>query len=56
MNLENEIEEIRGFEHDKLPNLQTLEIRDNKLKSTKGIRLPNLKSLFIVGFSISIVM
>ena len=45
---ENSISEVKGFDGDKLPNLQTLELRKNHLKSTRGIRLPSLKSLFIV--------
>ena len=45
---ENEITELVGLESDRLPSLLTLELRENKLTSTKGIKLPNLKSLFIV--------
>ena len=45
---ENEIADLRGLDSDKLPNLQTLELRENKLTTTKGIKLPTLKSLFIV--------
>lgn len=45
---ENEISEIKDFNGDKLPNLQTLEMRENKLTSTKGICIPSLKSIFIV--------
>ena len=32
-----------------MPNLQTLELRENKLTSTKGIRLPSVKSIFIAA-------
>ena len=46
---ENQLSEIKGFDADKLPNLQTLELRKNNLKSTKGIRISSLKSLFIVS-------
>jgi hypothetical protein len=42
------ISEIKGIDSDKLPSLHTLELRENKLITTKGIKLPNLKSLFIV--------
>jgi hypothetical protein len=47
--LENNLSEIKGFDSDKLPNLQTLELRKNHLKSTRGITLPSLKSLFIAA-------
>lgn len=40
--------EVIGFETEKLPSLQTLELRGNQLSSTKGIRLATLKNLFIV--------
>jgi hypothetical protein len=45
---ENEISEIVGLDSDKLPSLITLELRENKLTTTKGIKLTNLKSLFVV--------
>lgn len=48
--IENELTEIKGFDTEKLPSLQTLELRENKLISTKGIRLANLKNLFIVSY------
>ena len=43
------ISELKGLEAEKLPSLHTLELRENKLLSTKGIKLPNLKSLFIAA-------
>lgn len=43
------ISEIKGIDADKLPSLHTLELRENKLITTKGIKLPNLKSLFIAA-------
>ena len=50
---DNQINTCAGLEHDKLPNLITLELRENQLTTTKGIALPNLKSLFLVRFSFS---
>jgi len=46
--LENQIESCAGLEQSKLPNLITLEMRQNRLTTTKGISLPNLKNLFLV--------
>jgi Leucine-rich repeat (LRR) protein len=34
---------------DRFPNLETLEIRGNKLTTTKGINLPKLKQLYIAA-------
>lgn len=45
---ENEISDLKGLDSEKLPNLQTLELRENKLTTTRGIKIQNLKSLFIV--------
>ena len=47
--IENEISEIKGFDSEKLPNLQTLELRENKLVSNKGIKINSLKSVFIAA-------
>jgi hypothetical protein len=46
--LENQIESCAGLEQSKLPNLITLEMRQNRLTTTKGISLSNLKNLFLV--------
>ena len=34
---------------ERFPNLETLEVRGNKLTTTKGINLPKLKQLYIVS-------
>ena len=46
----NEIHSISGLDPDKLTRLHTLELRGNKLKTTAGLYLPNLKNLFLVSF------
>ena len=46
----NEIQVVSGLEASRLGHLHTLELRGNKLKSTKGICLPQLKNLFLVSF------
>ncbi|XP_033107656.1 leucine-rich repeat-containing protein 23-like [Anneissia japonica] len=45
----NEISVISGLEPSKLGRLHTLELRGNKLTTTAGIYLPNLKNLFLVS-------
>ena len=37
---------MKYFDDDKLPNLIKLELQNNKLTSTKGIRLSKLKKLY----------
>lgn len=44
----NEITCISGLNPDRLSRLHTLELRGNKLTSTAGLCLPNLKNLFLV--------
>jgi len=46
--LDNQIDTCTGLEQTKLPNLLTLEMRENRLTTTKGILLSNLKNLFLV--------
>merc|ERR1719491_2083757 len=43
----NQIKMITGIDATKLSRLHTLELRANKLESTDGIYLPNLKNLFL---------
>jgi len=47
--LANEITFVSGLNPKILTNLHTLELRGNKLETTKGIYLPNLKNLYLVG-------
>ena len=46
---DNVIKEVTGLDATKLSRLHTLELRGNKLESTDGIYLPNLKNLFCVS-------
>ncbi|XP_021355433.1 leucine-rich repeat-containing protein 23-like isoform X1 [Mizuhopecten yessoensis] len=48
----NEITEIAGLDEAKLARLHTLELRGNKLKTTGGVHLPNLKNLFMAANTI----
>ncbi|XP_060080190.1 leucine-rich repeat-containing protein 23-like isoform X1 [Ylistrum balloti] len=48
----NEITEISGLDEAKLARLHTLEVRGNKLKTTGGVHLPNLKNLFMAANTI----
>jgi hypothetical protein len=50
--LDNQIDTCTGLEQSKLPNLITLEMRENRLITTKGISLSNLKNLFLVKYYI----
>lgn len=45
---DNEINQISGLDPVKLSRLHTLELRGNKLETTEGVCLPNLKNLFLV--------
>ena len=45
----NEITTVTDLDKDKLGRLHTLELRANKLQTSAGINLPNLKNLFIVS-------
>ena len=47
--LDNQIDTCTGLDQSKMPNLLTLEMRENRLITTKGIALPNLKSLYLVN-------
>ena len=49
MFLGNDIIEVTGLDPEKLSCLKTLELRSNKLVSTKGIELPNLTRLYLVS-------
>ncbi len=46
---DNEITEVTDLDAVKLSRLHTLELRGNKLETTTGIYLPNLKNLFLVS-------
>ena len=46
---DNEITKVSGLDAGKLSRLHTFELRGNKLTSTDGIYLPNLKNLFLVS-------
>lgn len=48
MFVDNEITQISGLDPIKLARLHTLELRGNKLETTEGVCLPNLKNLFLV--------
>lgn len=37
------------MDSEKLPSLLTLELRENRLTSTKGIKIASLKSLFVAA-------
>jgi hypothetical protein len=50
--LDNQIDTCTGLEQSKIPNLLTLEMRENRLTTTKGISLPNLKNLYLVNMKI----
>jgi hypothetical protein len=52
--LDNQIDTCTGLEQSKIPNLLTLEMRENRLITTKGLSLPNLKNLFLVNIFNSI--
>ncbi|KAK2138234.1 hypothetical protein NP493_8189g00003 [Ridgeia piscesae] len=45
----NEIPMISGLEPERLTRLHTLELRGNRLTTTAGLNLPNLKNLFLVS-------
>ena len=45
---DNTIENVTDLDPSVLVRLHTLELRGNKLTSTAGINLPNLKNLFLV--------
>ena len=49
--VDNQIDTCTGLDSSKIPNLLTLEMRENRLLTTKGISLPNLKNLFLVKYS-----
>ena len=51
----NEIRMIKGLNPSSLTRLHTLELRGNKLTSTEGLNLPNLKNLFLVSFGMFIM-
>ena len=46
---DNDITKVTGLDASKLSRLHTFEMRGNKLTSTDGIGLPNLKNLFLVS-------
>ena len=46
---------MSGLEPEKLSRLHTLELRGNKLETTAGIDLPNLKNLFLVSSRVSVL-
>lgn len=46
--VDNEITQVSGLDPIKLSRLHTLELRGNKLETTDGVSLPNLKNLFLV--------
>ena len=48
LSLDNQLESCAGLEQEKLPNLITLEMRENRLTTTKGLGVTNLKNLFLV--------
>ncbi len=50
--VDNQIDSCTGFDQSKLPNLLTLEMRENRLTTTKGLSLSNLKNLFLVNQTI----
>lgn len=52
---DNDISEISGLEFKRLTRLTSLEIRANKLTSTKGLYLPNVKKLYLADNSISVI-
>jgi len=52
--VDNEITQISGLDPSKLARLHTLELRANRLESTTGVNLPNLKNLFMVSFYIGL--
>lgn len=43
----NEIAEVVGLDPKKLAHLSTIELRNNKLKSTAGLNLPALKKIYL---------
>lgn len=45
----NQISVVSGLHPGILTNLHTLELRGNKLESTAGIYLPNLKNLYLAA-------
>jgi len=45
----NDISMATGLDPNRMTHLHTLELRGNKLQSTKGIQLPCLKQLFVGG-------
>ena len=48
---DNLISKVDTLEPAKLARLHTLELRGNKLTTTDGFNLPNLKNLFLVRYS-----
>ena len=46
--LVNEVVEVTGLDPNKLGRLSVLELRGNKLMSTAGVNLANLKELYLV--------
>jgi Leucine-rich repeat (LRR) protein len=47
---DNLISKVDTLEPAKLARLHTLELRGNKLTTTDGFNLPNLKNLFLVRY------
>ena len=52
---DNDISEVGGLEFKRLTRLTSLEIRANKLTSTKGLYLPNVKKLYLADNNISVI-
>ena len=52
---DNDISEISGSEFKRLTRLTSLEIRANRLTSTKGLYLPNVKKLYLGDNNISVI-
>lgn len=52
---DNDISEISGLEFKRLTRLTSLEIRANRLTSTKGLYLPNVKKLYLGDNNISVI-
>ncbi|KAK7476100.1 hypothetical protein BaRGS_00032654, partial [Batillaria attramentaria] len=46
---DNNISQVTGLDPTKLSRLHTLELRGNKLETTDGIYLPNLRNLFLAA-------
>lgn len=53
---DNEITTLSGLDETKLARLHTLELRANKLTNTEGLKLQNLKNLFVVSYCFSYII